>query len=372
MRRLCSLLLISLGALFAQSAGEPTDASDWLARGVDLYKHAKYADAVEAFRHARDLDPSSVSAQMDLATAYFVQYVPGSTAAENLALAANARAAYEGALTLQPNNKTALQYLGAIAFQSAATDADVSDKLRRLEEARAWYRKLLAVDPRSTVAYYSLATIDWVLWYPKYSDALKQAGMTENDEHPIPYENIRTALRKSSAQLVDDGIANLQKALDIDFMDDRSAAYMNLFVRESAALDETRDEYAIHTEIAYEWEQRSLNVKSARAAAAAPPSHPGTLRIRVDGKTQALKALTKVPPVYPLLAKQVRIEGTVRYQLILGTDGHVQSLQFISGHPLLVQATETALLQWVYKPTLQNGQPVEVVTTVEVNFTLSQ
>jgi protein TonB len=75
-------------------------------------------------------------------------------------------------------------------------------------------------------------------------------------------------------------------------------------------------------------------------------------------------------PVYPPLAKAARVQGTVSFQAVIGTDGTVRNLQLISGPPLLVQAAMMAVQQWVYEPTLLNGKPVEVITTIDVNFTL--
>ena len=77
-------------------------------------------------------------------------------------------------------------------------------------------------------------------------------------------------------------------------------------------------------------------------------------------------------PVYPPLARQARIQGTVKLQAIISRDGTIQQLQVMSGHPLLVPSALEAVKQWVYKPTLLNGEPVEVVTVIDVNFTLSQ
>lgn len=95
-------------------------------------------------------------------------------------------------------------------------------------------------------------------------------------------------------------------------------------------------------------------------------------RIRVGGNVQAAKLIRQPKPVYPPLAKQARIQGTVRFQAIIGKDGSIQNLQLISGHPLLVPSATEAVKQWVYQPTLLNGEPVEVVTQIDVNFTLSQ
>lgn len=94
-------------------------------------------------------------------------------------------------------------------------------------------------------------------------------------------------------------------------------------------------------------------------------------RIRVGGGVISANLITKVAPVYPPLAKQARIQGTVSLTAIIGADGAVQNLEVISGHPLLVQAAMEAVKQWLYKPTLLNGNPVEVITQVDVNFTLA-
>jgi protein TonB len=85
-----------------------------------------------------------------------------------------------------------------------------------------------------------------------------------------------------------------------------------------------------------------------------------------------MKIVSKPTPVYPPLAKASRVQGTVQLSVQIGPDGTVQDVQLISGHPLLAQAAIDAVKQWVYQPTLLNGNPVSVLTTVDVNFTLSQ
>jgi TonB family protein len=101
-------------------------------------------------------------------------------------------------------------------------------------------------------------------------------------------------------------------------------------------------------------------------------SAPNPQRIRVGGNVQQVNLIRRVNPVYPPLAKQARIQGVVHLTAIIGKDGAVQNLELISGHPLLAGAAMDAVKQWEYKPTLLNGQPVEVITQVDVNFTLSE
>jgi protein TonB len=96
------------------------------------------------------------------------------------------------------------------------------------------------------------------------------------------------------------------------------------------------------------------------------------LRIVVSRGVQSAKLVKKPVPAYPPLAKQARVQGTVKFTAIIGKDGAIQNLMLVSGHPLLVQAARDAVKQWLYQPTLLNGEPVEVVTEIDVNFALSQ
>jgi TonB family protein len=104
-------------------------------------------------------------------------------------------------------------------------------------------------------------------------------------------------------------------------------------------------------------------------AAANPTPAPKPLHVAAD--VQAANILKKVVPTYPPLAKQARIQGKVVFAAIIGRDGAIQSLQLISGHPLLAPGAMEAVKQWLYKPTMVNSQPVEVATQIEINFTLS-
>jgi protein TonB len=108
------------------------------------------------------------------------------------------------------------------------------------------------------------------------------------------------------------------------------------------------------------------------AGDAFPPAPDGVMRIGVGGNVQAEKIENKVQPEYPALARQARLQGTVRFNVLLNTDGAIKNLQVVSGHPLLVQSAYDAVKQWTWKPTLLNGNAVEVVTVVDVNYTLSQ
>jgi len=119
----------------------------------------------------------------------------------------------------------------------------------------------------------------------------------------------------------------------------------------------------------------SIRIKTPDASVTttntAPPMAVPAGAQRIGGNVMAANLVSQVPPVYPPLAKMARQQGTVKFQATIGTDGKVEALQVISGPPLLVQASVDAVKKWVYQPTLLNGAPVEVVTTVDVNFTLA-
>jgi protein TonB len=94
-------------------------------------------------------------------------------------------------------------------------------------------------------------------------------------------------------------------------------------------------------------------------------------RVRVSqGVSQGL-LIHQVKPSYPPLARQARIQGTVVLQAVIGKDGSIQNLKVVSGHPMLAPAALEAVKQWKYKPYFLNGEPVEVDTTINVNFTLA-
>jgi protein TonB len=97
---------------------------------------------------------------------------------------------------------------------------------------------------------------------------------------------------------------------------------------------------------------------------------PGPIRVSI-GVLMA-KLVKKVIPEYPPLAKTARVSGVVHLLGVIAKDGTIQNLQVIGGHPLLTRAALEAVRQWIYEPTLLNGQPVEVIAPIDVNFTLGQ
>ena len=108
-----------------------------------------------------------------------------------------------------------------------------------------------------------------------------------------------------------------------------------------------------------------------RLATLAPPPPAAPQQIRVESNLQAANLIKKVVPVYPVLARSAGIQGLVRFTALIAKDGKIQDLTLISGPPPLVDAAREAVKRWLYRPTLLNGQPVEVLTQINVNFTIT-
>jgi TonB family protein len=101
-----------------------------------------------------------------------------------------------------------------------------------------------------------------------------------------------------------------------------------------------------------------------------PPSDPK--RLAIGGNVQQAKLISQARPVYPPDAKSAHVQGKVSMQAVIGADGHVANLTVLSGDSMLVPSAVEAVSQWVYQQTLLNGVPVEVMTQIDVNYTLSQ
>jgi protein TonB len=106
------------------------------------------------------------------------------------------------------------------------------------------------------------------------------------------------------------------------------------------------------------------------AAPPPPPPAAAASRIKVGGDVQSASLVKQVTPEYPGIAKTAHVSGTVTLHAIISKDGSIEKLEYVSGPPLLMASAMTAVKEWRYRPTMLNGQPVEVDTTVQVVFSL--
>jgi TonB family protein len=367
----------------ASTQAQIPPATDAMNKGVQAFRNGTYAEAVNYFKQAVALDPQSVTARSYLATSYQMQYIPGAVSPENAAFAQAAQDEFLKVLELDPDNAGAILSIALLYFNQKKPD-----------EARDWYKKAIVLNPNEKTAHYTIGVIDWMVSYQPRIKARAEMGMRPEDPGPLIDSSVRAALRTQNLPLVDEGIASLETALAIDPEYDDAMAYMNLLYRERADLQDSEDAWKSDTLLADQWVDKTLAMKKLKAARAAsnggfpgfqtqtappPPPPPPTKgeaeaaagrQIALSGAQQMGRLISRVDPVYPAQAQAARISGTVRFNAIIGTDGRIRNLALVSGHPLLVPEAQTAVRQWVYEPTLLNGEPVEVVTTIDVNFSL--
>ena len=191
------------------------------------------------------------------------------------------------------------------------------------------------------------------------------------DPGPIANPAVREQLKSKWPPVLDEGISNLDEALQIDSGYVDAMAYINLLIRYRADLLDTPSEWYEASAQADEWMQKSLDMRKL-AANSPPPSPPAPVSgaMRIGAGVLNANLIEHAEPLYPPLASQARISGSVVLRVTVGIDGLVKNLQLVSGHPLLVQPARDAVAAYRYKPTLLNGSPVEVASTVAVPFVL--
>ena len=251
---------------------------DRLNKGVAAYKNAKYQDAIENFKEAIQLDPNNPNARLYLATAYMTQWIPGAESPENKQLADAAKQEFLTVLQKDPKDKIALASLASLSYNQAGS-LQGDEKLKKLDEARDWNLKLIEADPQNKEAYYSIGVIAWSKWYPALGKARAELGMKPEDPGPIKDKKVKEELKVKYSGIIEEGIQNLQKALEVDKEYDDAMAYMNLLIRERADLKDSPEEYKKEVEIADNWVQKALDTKKAKAA-----RQPGALGITQESK----------------------------------------------------------------------------------------
>ena len=228
-------------------------ARDHINKGVNAFKNAQYPEAVEHFKKAIDLDPNYPTARLYLGTAYMQQWIPGAESPENKQMAEAAEKTFQDVLKDDAKNVTAISYLASLYLNE-----------KRWDEARQWYDKLTTVDPKNATAYYSKAWIAWSEWYPANGKGRIDSGMKLDDPGPIKDKKIKQELKDKYSKIIDDGIKNLDTALQIDPQYDDAMAYENLLIRERADLADTKEEYEQQIKVANDWVDKAMAVKKEK------------------------------------------------------------------------------------------------------------
>jgi tetratricopeptide (TPR) repeat protein len=270
MRRIPTLsaALLAAAIVLAGTGCSYLRSRDHINQGIASYRSAKYSDAVAHFEQAIQLDPQNPTPQLYLATAYMTQWIPGAESPENLEFARKAREGFMKVLDKDPNDKTALAYLATLAFNQALS-LPTEEKMKMFDEAAKWHHRRIEVDPKEKEAYYTLGVIAYQKWTPAVNLARSNLRMRPEDPGPLKDKKVKEELKSQYAAIVDDGMQNLNKALEIDPEYDDAMAYLNLLIRGRADLLDSPDEYKKQQEIADGWLQKALDTKKIKAARAA-------------------------------------------------------------------------------------------------------
>jgi len=255
-----TIAILSLAALAIVGAGcSQLKSRDNLNKGVAAFKNAQYPEAVERFKEAVDLDPTFTTARLYLAMAYMQQYIPGAVSPENKQMWEAAYDQFNKAVDQDPKNSVAIASIASLYLNE-----------KKWSDARRWYERLISVEPNNADAYYSLGFIAWSEWYPEYAEKKLSLGLKPDDQSgPLKDKKVKEELKAKYDPVIDGGLKNLDKALEINPKYDDAMAYKNLLIRERADLVDTKAEYDNQVQVANGWVDKALAVKKEKAEAAA-------------------------------------------------------------------------------------------------------
>ena len=247
-------------------------ARDLLNKGVGAFKNGQYDNAIEFFKQARDLDPTLMNARLYLATAYASQYIPGAPSDANMKLGNQAIAEFKDVLGIDPNNLSAIDGIGSIVFQMAGTPYDP----KKFEESKTYHQKHIELKPNDPEPYYWVGVIDWTLAFRANNEMRAEYNKNNikkqvKDTEPLP-PSIRPDYTTKYGTLVDEGIADLQKAIQLRPDYDDAMAYLNLLYRRKADMVETAEERDALLKQADDLVDKVKEVKQKRAEQPQPVS----------------------------------------------------------------------------------------------------
>jgi len=263
--RILALVAVALALLSAGGCNK-LRARDQLNKGVQAYKNAKYEEAIGHFQQSVSLDPSLINARLYLATAYAQQYIPGADTPDNNQLGQQAIDVYKQVLEKDPKNINAIKGIAYLYLN-----------MKKFEDAKDYYRKAVAADPNDPEPYYSVAVIDWTQAYQNAAEAKSAEGMKVDDDI-TKNKKLCPTLKEKNASLVEDGINDLTKALQLRPDYDDAMAYMNLLYRRKADLEcGDPDARSADLKTADEWVDKTMATKKAKAE-----KQPGAQGITMD------------------------------------------------------------------------------------------
>jgi tetratricopeptide (TPR) repeat protein len=265
---LATLLIFGVAA----SGCSKLKSRDLLNKGVAAFKNGQSDVAIENFKRAKEADPELLNARLYLATAYASLYIPGAPSAENMARGNQAVQEFKEVLDKEPNSLSAVDGIGSILYQMAGTPFDP----KKFEESKSYHQRHIQLKPDDPEPYYWIGTIDWVLservnleLRAAYNKDHLNKQVRETDALPAA---VRADYVAKSSALVDEGVAALQKALQIKPEYDDAMAYLGLLYRRRADMVESQDERASLLKQADDLLDKIKEIKQRRAEQPQQPS----------------------------------------------------------------------------------------------------
>ena len=252
-RKAVVVLAIAALSVFATSC-QKLKARDQLNKGVQAFKNAQYPVAVERFKTAVQYDPTFATARLYLATAYMQQYIPGADSPENMQMAQAAYDQFQKVLQQDPKTELAVASIASLLFNE-----------KKLDDANQWYTKLAELNPKNKEAFYTLGVIAWTKALVADGEARAKLGMKPDDPPPLKDKKVRAEVGAKNAAIIDEGIKDLDKALQIDPEYDDAMAYENLLYRQKADLEESQEAVKTDIDKANDYFQKTIDTRKIKA-----------------------------------------------------------------------------------------------------------
>ncbi len=251
----------------------------------------------------------------------------------------------------QPENQ--LERLTPLPSQPASQDAEVQRK-----------RMLIALGIL-LVALAAVVLRDWDFWFPPSAEEQEATVRSKSKSEIKSTAPATTSTPATAKREPKPGKSTAPAAAEAPF----SAS------TERAALPPLQVEVVAgnrHTNVPAKSNAIHLDVDSGTTSSGSATSVQVSAADHVQLSPQTAQSVSvSVPPDYPLLARQMKVQGAVKLQALISRDGTIQELQILSGPSILATAAREAVKQWHFKPYIQNGQPVETQARITVNFTIS-
>jgi tetratricopeptide (TPR) repeat protein len=264
-------LVMGVTVLVNATACNKLRARDQLNQGVQSYKNARYEEAITHFQSSVELDPALLNARLYLATAYAQQYIPGVDSQENNRMAEQAIEQFKQVLDMQPGRDQQISSLKGIA--------SLYLNMHKLDLAKSHQKRVAALDANDPETYYFIGVIDWTQAYQPDMEERAKLGVRADDA--VVDLKVCGALRARNAELIEDGLSNLNRALQLRPDYDDAMAYVNLLYRQKADTECNPAASMADLRTAQDWVDKTMAVKKEKSE-----KQPGAAGIILDQPTK--------------------------------------------------------------------------------------